>query len=323
MRKTAAAVLISLVSYSVFPLAHAQGYPEKLVRIVVPYPPGGPNDLLARVVAQGLTEKWGKQVIVDNRPGGSTTVGVAAAVRSVPDGYTLLVGSAGSLTIKANVLSKLPYDVVKDLAPVSLLAAGPFVLILHPSVPANSVKQFVALARSRPGELFFGSPGNGTGGHLSGELFKLLAKVNIVHVPYKGGGPAMNDLIGGQISLLFSDLSTGLLHAKAGRLRALAVTSATRSRIAPEIPTIAEAGVPGYDVSTWYGLFAPTGTPREILSKLSSEVANVMHLPALKSRLEAVGADPVTNTPDQFADFVKKDFAKWAKVVKEAHVQVE
>lgn len=323
MRKTAAAVLISLVSYSVFPLAHAQGYPEKLVRIVVPYPPGGPNDLLARVVAQGLTEKWGKQVIVDNRPGGSTTVGVAAAVRSVPDGYTLLVGSAGSLTIKANVLSKLPYDVVKDLAPVSLLAAGPFVLILHPSVPANSVKQFVALARSRPGELFFGSPGNGTGGHLSGELFKLLAKVNIVHVPYKGGGPAMNDLIGGQISLLFSDLSTGLLHAKAGRLRALAVTSATRSRIAPEIPTIAEAGVPGYDVSTWYGLFAPTGTPREILSKLSSEVANVMHLPALKSRLEAVGADPVTNTPEQFADFVKKDFAKWAKVVKEAHVQVE
>lgn len=323
MRKTAAAVLISLVSYSVFPLAHGQGYPEKLVRIVVPYPPGGPNDLLARVVAQGLTEKWGKQVIVDNRPGGSTTVGVGAAVRSVPDGYTLLVGSAGSLTIKANVLSKLPYDVVKDLAPVSLLAAGPFVLILHPSVPANSVKQFVALARSRPGELFFGSPGNGTGGHLSGELFKLLAKVNIVHVPYKGGGPAMNDLLGGQISLLFSDLSTGLLHAKAGRLRALAVTSATRSRIAPEIPTIAEAGVPGYDVSTWYGLFAPTGTPREILGKLSSEIANVMHLPALKSRLEAVGADPVTNTPEQFADFVKKDFAKWAKVVKEAHVRVE
>lgn len=323
MRKTAAAVLISLVSCSVFPLAHGQGYPEKLVRIVVPYPPGGPNDLLARVVAQGLTEKWGKQVIVDNRPGGSTTVGVGAAARSVPDGYTLLVGSAGSLTIKANVLSKLPYDVVKDLAPVSLLAAGPFVLILHPSVPANSVKQFVALARSRPGELFFGSPGNGTGGHLSGELFKLLAKVNIVHVPYKGGGPAMNDLLGGQISLLFSDLSTGLLHAKAGRLRALAVTSATRSRIAPEIPTIAEAGVPGYDVSTWYGLFAPTGTPREILGKLSSEIANVMHLPALKSRLEAVGADPVTNTPEQFADFVKKDFAKWAKVVKEAHVRVE
>lgn len=324
MGKTVAVVLTALAAYGVALMpAQGQDYPAKLVRIVVPYPPGGPNDLLARIVAQGLTERWGRQVIVDNRPGGSATIGVAAVSKSPADGYTLLAGSAGSMTIKASVFSKLPYDIIKDFAPITMMASGPFVMVLHPSLPATTVKQFLALARSRPGELFFGSPGTGTGGHLSGELLKILAKINIVHVPYKGGGPAMNDLLGGQISLLFSDLTTATPHVKTGRLKALGVTSEARSRVAPDIPTIAEGGVPGYEVTTWYGLFAPTGTPRDIISKLNSEINSMMHSPALMSRLEVLGADPATNTPEHFADFVKKDFMKWSNVVKTADVRAD
>lgn len=321
--KLLAGLLLTIVGSWIPAVADAQDYPTKVVRIVVPYPPGGPNDLLARIVAQELTERWGRQVIVDNRPGGAATIGVAAVARSAPDGYTLLVGSAGSMTIKASVFQKLPFDIIKDFSPISTMASGPFVMVVHPSVPAQSVKQFIALARARPGEMFFGSPGSGTGGHLSGELLKMLAKINIVHVPYKGGGPAMTDLLSGQISVLFSDLTTADAHVKAGRLRALGVTSVARSRVAPAIPTIAEGGVPGYDVLTWYGLFAPAGTPREIVAKLSAELESMMRSPALVARLESLGADPNTQRPEQFADFVKKDFAKWSAVVKAADVKVD
>ncbi|MSP97881.1 MAG: tripartite tricarboxylate transporter substrate binding protein [Betaproteobacteria bacterium] len=323
MLKGFAAAALALISYSIATLAPAQSYPAKVVRIIVPYPPGGPNDLLARIVAQALTERWGRQVIVDNRPGGSTTVGVSAVAAAAPDGYTLLVGSAGSMTIKASVFQKLPYDIIKDFAPISTIASGPFVMVLHPSLPAQTVRQFVELAKARPAEMFFGSPGSGSGGHLSGELLKLLAKIDIVHVPYRGGGPAMTDLLSGQISILFSDITTAEPHLKTGRLKALAVTSATRSRVAPNLPTIAEGGVPGYEVSTWYGLFAPTDTPREIVGRLSSELETIMRSDALISRLALLGADPSTQTPEQFADFVKRDFAKWSTVVKAANVKME
>ena len=322
MKRLAAIVCFAFVACIPF-VTLGQEYPAKVVRIIVPYPPGGPNDLLARIVAQGLTERWGRQVIVDNRPGGSTTLGVAAVARSAPDGYTFLIGSAGSMTIKASIFQKLPYDIIKDFTPITILASGPFVMVVHPSVPAQNVKEFVALAKKRPGEMFFGSPGNGSGGHLSGELLKLLAKINIVHVPYKGGGPAMTDLISGQISILFSDLTTADPHVKTGRLKALGVTSSARSPLAPTVPTIAEGGVPGYEVTTWYGLFGPASLPQEIVARLNTDLESLMRLPATVSRLESLGADPVTMPQQQFAEFISKDYAKWSAVVKTANIKVE
>ena len=327
MPKAIAIVLASMVPafllLLLLPLAHGQGYPAKLIRIIVPYPPVGPNDLLARLIAQKLTESLGVQTIVDNRAGANGIIGVEAAARSVADGYTLLMGSSGSTTIKPSLFAKLPFDPVKDFAPISLIGSGIFVMVVHPSLSVKSVGELVALARARPGELTFGSPGNGTGGHLSGELFKMMAKVDIAHVPYKGGAPALNDLLGGHIALLFSEMSIASPHVKIGRLKALAVTSATRSRIMPELPTVAETGFPEYELSIWYGLLAPTGTPREIIGRLNSELVKMMRSPEVTSRLESMGVEPLTNTPEEFADFVKKDVGKWSKVVKESGARVE
>jgi tripartite-type tricarboxylate transporter receptor subunit TctC len=321
MMRAVPAIVLAVVTAILSSPAIAQDFPNRVVRIVVPYPPGGPNDLLARIVAQGLTDRWGRQVIVDNRPGGAATIGVALVARAAPDGYTMLIGSAGSMTIKASIVSKLPYDILKDFTPVTLLASGPFVMVVHPSVPARNVGEFIALARKRPGELLFGSPGNGSGGHLSGELLNLLGKVSMVHVPYKGGGPAMADLVSGQISVLFPDITTADPFVKVGKLRLLGVTSASRSRMLPGVPTIEEGGVPGYEVSTWYGLFAPAGTPKEPIARVSSDIDALMRTPALVSRLESLGADPTPLGPEPFAEFVRKDFAKWISVVKAANVK--
>ncbi len=323
MTRMLAAAVLALACALHCPAILAQDFPNRVVRIVVPYPPGGPNDLLARILAHGLTDRWSRQVIVDNRPGGAATIGVALVSRAAPDGYTLLIGSAGSMTIKASIVPKLPYDILKDFLPVAMVASGPFVMVVHPSVPAKDVAQFIALARKRPGELLFGSPGNGSGGHLSGELLNLLGKIGMVHVPYKGGGPAMGDLVSGQISVLFPDITTAEPYVKVGKLRLLGVTSAARSRMMPSIPTIEEGGVPGYEVSTWYGLFAPAGTPREPVSRISSDVEVLMRTPALAARLESLGADATPLGPESFAEFVRKDFAKWTSVVKAANVKSE
>jgi tripartite-type tricarboxylate transporter receptor subunit TctC len=323
MRKAAVIALASVLACLTVAHAQAQPFPSKLIRIIVPFPPVGPNDLLARSIAQKMTEAFGVQTIVDNRPGANGVIGVEAVAKSPPNGYTLLIGSTGSLTIKPSLFPNLPFDPVRDFVPVSPIGSGIFVMVVHPSLGVKSVKEFVELAKSRPGELTFGSPGNGTCGHLSGEIMKMMAKLDMVHVPYKGGAPALNDLLGGQIAVLFSEISISSPHVKSGRIRALAVTSAKRSRILPDLPALSERGFPGFDVSIWYGLLAPAGTPREVVTKLNPAIVKMVRSPDVTARMESVGVEPLTFSADEFAEFVKKDVAKWAKVVKESGARVE
>ena len=312
--------------YNIFPLcaaaalafgatAVAQEYPAKPIRVVVPFPPGGGTDLMARSVMQKLGESLGATVVIDNRGGAGGTIGSDIVAKSPADGYTILIVS-GAHAINPSIYLKLPYDSVRDFAPVTMFTSGPGLLVVHPSVPAKSVKEFIALARSRPGQLNYASAGIGTPPHLAGELFKTMAGVNMVHVPYKGNGPAYTDLLGGQVSVMFPTIPTAIPHVRAGKLRALAVTTAKRTAITPELPTIAESGVPGYDVSSWYGLLAPAGTPAAVVAKLQREVARVLRLPDVSERLTPQGLDIVADTPGEFAAIIKSEIVKWAKVVK-------
>ncbi len=255
MHKITLALMLALVATALRPVA-AQTYPAKPIRFIVPFPPGGGNDLIARELSQHLTESLGQPMVVDNRPGASTLIGAEAAAKASPDGYTLFMGNNSTLTINPHLYKKLPYDAVRDFAPLSLLASAPFVLLAHPSVPAQSVKELIALARQRPGQLNFGSSGLGISTHLAGEMFKLMARVDIVHIPYKGAAPALTDLIGGQIELLFNNVISAMPHVRSGRLRALAVTSKTRSHALPQVPAVAEAGLPDYEASVWYAVLA-------------------------------------------------------------------
>jgi len=303
--------------------AAAQTYPARPMRIVVPFPAGGIADLFARVIGQKFNEAWGQPVVVDNRPGAGGNIGAEIVAKSPPDGYTLVMGSIGTHSVNVSLFSKLAYDPIRDFAPVALVMEAEGLLVLHPSVPVKSVKELIALAKARPGQVAYASAGYGTAGHLAGELFKSMARVDMVHVPYKGNVPAITDLIAGQTSLLFATMPTVLPQVQAGRLKALAVTSSARSPAAPELPTIAEAALPGYSVTNWIGLFAPVGTPRDVVVKLNGETVRTMQAPDIQKRLTLEGAKFTPRTPDEFTAFVKSEIAKWAKVVKEAGIRVD
>ena len=303
-------------------LAQAQTYPSKPIRVIVPFPPGGSTDFLARIVGQKLTAAWGQQVIIDNRPGAGGTVGAAEAARAAPDGYTLLMGAVHH-EIATSVYAKLPYDFQKDFAPITTVAIVPNVLVVNPSIPANSVKELIAHAKANPGKLNYGSAGMGTAHHLIGEQFNLQAGVEILHVPYKGSSPAVADLIGGQVSLMYDTVSSCLPHIKSGKLRPLGVTTAKRSVALPDVPTIADAALPGFEVTTWFGFVAPAKTPAEIITKLNTEIVKILNMPDVRERLLAAGSEPVGNTPEQMAAQIARETAAFAKIVKQAKLVVE
>ena len=303
--------------------ASAQSYPVKQIRFVVPFPPGGPADILARTLGQSLAETWAQQVVIDNRAGAGGNIGAEIVAKAPPDGYTMLMGFVGTHAINSSLYRTLPFDAVKDFEPVALVAVVTIILVVHPSVPVKTVKELIALAKARPGELSFGSPGNGTPQHLAGELFNTMTSVKMVHVPYKGAVPALTDLLGGRLSMIFSSMPPALPHVQSGKLRALGVTSATRSPAAPDVPTIAQSGLKGYEVINWYGVLVPAKTPKEIVGKLNGEVVRIMNLPAVKERLAAQGAETYTSTPEKFADMIRTETEKWAKVVKFSGAQLD
>jgi len=297
----------------------AQEYPARAVRLIVPFPPGGGTDYFGRILAQTLGENLGATFVVDNRGGAGGIIGTDLAARSKPDGYTILLVST-SHAINPSLHRKLPFDPVRDFAPVTMLAAGPLLLVVHPSLPARNVRELIALAKARPGMLTVASAGNGTPPHLAVELFKTLARVDMVHVPYKGNGPAYTDLISGQVPVMFPSIATALPIVKSGRVRALAVTTVARSRIAPELPTLSEAGVPGYELSSWYGLLAPAGTPATIVGRLQQEIARIFGAAELREKLMAQGVEPLANAPDAFAKALAAEIAKWNKLAQAAGI---
>jgi tripartite-type tricarboxylate transporter receptor subunit TctC len=303
--------------------AFAADYPNKPIRLVVPFSAAGTTDFLARAIAQKLGTNMGTTVIVDNRPGAGGNIGSDIVAKADPDGYTLLLGTVGTHAINASLYKKMPYDTVKDFAPITLVASVPNIVVVHPSVPAKSIKELLALAKAKPGNLTFASSGNGSSIHLSGELFKSMAGVDMLHVPYKGSGPAVADLVGGQVNLMFDNMPSSLPHVKSGRLRAIAVTGAKRSPAVPDLPTIAESGVPGYDSVAWFGVLAPAGTPPAIVKKLNAEIIKVLKSPDVAQRLSSQGAEPAYNTPEQFSAYIKTEMGKWAKVVKASGAQVD
>jgi len=317
--KLAAALLATIAVAAGLP-AGAQQYPSGPIRIVVPFPPGGGTDILARLIGQKLTESWGQPVVIDNRAGASGTLGTAVVAKAAPDGHTALIVPAGYAG-NPGLYKRLPYDQARDLAPVSWLASGPLVLVVHPSFPAKSIKELIALGRARPGELDFGSAGPGTLPHLSAELFSSMSGVKMVHIPYKGAGAAVADLLAGRVPIYFMNILQSLQLVKNGKLRALGVTTPQRSPIAPEIPAIAEAGLKGYDMTNWYGLLVPAATPRAALAKLNAEVARILKLPELKSRLADDGMVVVASSPEQFAEFLARETAKFTKVIEAAGIR--
>ena len=302
--------------------AHAQTWPNKPVKIILPFPPGGSTDLLAREVALGLTNANGQQFVVENKPGAGSTLGTAFVAKAPPDGYTFLFTSS-HYAIVATLYKNLPYDAKKDLAPVSMVADIPVVLVANAAVPAKNVQELIALAKSKPGTLNFASSGAGGVAHLSGELFKALAGVDLRHVPYKGGAPAMQDLLGGHVQLMFDAISTSLPNIRAGKLHALAWTGKTRSPILPDLPTIAESGVPGYASAAWFAMFAPAGTPKDIVQKLSTQVKTIVANPALRERQLGLGVDLVGSTPEALETQLSEEIVKWAKVIKDSGAQAE
>ena len=307
----AAAAVLSLT-----PLAHAQSYPSRPIRIVVPFSPGGAADVPARILGQKLSETLGQQIIIDNRPGAGSTIGAELVAKAAPDGYTLLF-LTNTHFVSAALYKKLAYDALNDFVPITEIGNAPNVLVVHPSLPARSVKELIALARSMPGKIDYASSGNGSSQHLFGALFLSMTGTNMMHIPYKGSGPAATDLISGQVQVGFPGIAIALPHVTSGRLRALGVTSATRSPELPNVPTIAEAGVKGYDATLWLGLAAPKGTPREIIARLHSEIVRTLKMPEVRKSLLASGTETsFQETPDKFGAFLKAEMVKWAKVVK-------
>ena len=313
----------ALVSVALFAFpALAQDYPSRPVRLVVPFAAGGPNDIIARLVGGRLSEALGQPIVVENRPGAGGNIGTDFVAKAPPDGYTLLSAGPGSLIINP-LLGSVPYDTARDFAPVSLMASAPNVLVVHPSVPAKSVKELIALARARPRQLNYASGGPGSTPHLSGALFAVMAGIDIVHVPYKGTGPASADLLGGQVQMAFFGIPPLLPHIKSGKLRALAVTGMRRSPELPEVPTMHEAALPGYEVSPWYGLLAPAGTSRAIITRLNAEVARVVRSADMKEKLAVQGAEAAGGTPEEYAAVIRADTATWARVIRDAGIRGE
>ena len=289
------------------------------MRVIAPSSPGSGIDFVGRFVAQGLTESTGQQFIVDNRAGAGGNIGAETAAKAAPDGYTLFLGTSTHV-INVSLYNRLNYDIVRDFTPISRLTNGFYVIVVHPSVPVRNVKELIALAKAKPGQLNFASAGNGNATHLAGELFKSIARVDIVHVPYKGSGPALVDLVSGQVQLMFSNFTAALPHIKSGKLRALAVTGGQRTRSAPDIPTVIESGLPGYTVTSWYGLLAPARTPQSVIAKLNSEIVKTLQQPGIKDRLAADGAEAAADTPAEFEALIKSEIAKWEKVIKSAGI---
>jgi len=301
----------------------AQGYPTKPVRMIVHFPPGGPTDIVARAVAQKLTDAWGQQFVIDNRPSAGGIIGVELVARAVPDGHTLLFGTGGSMAIMPALGTKLPYDVNKDFAPISLVVINPQILVFHPSFPPNSVKELVAYAKSRPGKINYASVGPGSPQHLGVELLKSMTGIDLVHIPYKGSAPALTDVLAGQISLMFNSMPTVLQHIRGGKLKGIAVGSAKRSPAMPDTPTVAESGVPGFDYVTWYGMFAPAATPKTIIAKLNAEVVKILGERELSQRLAVQGADPSPSTPEQLGRYMLEEQNRWRKVIKSANLKLD
>ena len=305
-------------------LAHAQAYPAKSVRILVGFAPGGSTDVTARIIAQELTKLWNQQVVVDNRPGASGMIGAELAAKAPPDGYTLLVSPQTSIVVAPLLFQKMAYDASKDFATVGVVGSSPQLLVLHPSLPPKNFREFAAFAKANAKQLAFGSGGIGSTPHLAGELLNLSLQIRMVHVPYKGENPALADVLGGQLPLMFSNLPVALPHAKAGKLRALAVTSLQRSQIAPEYPTVVESGIPDFDTATWSGLYAPAATPRELVARVSADVSKVCSLPEVRQRMLGQGIDyGMHATPDAHAAYVKSEILRWGNVIREAGVRAE
>jgi len=296
--------------------AHADTYPSKTIRFVVPYPAGGPLDAVARLLAQKVSDSMKHTVIVDNRAGAGGNIGADFVAKSAPDGYTLLMGAVATHAINPTLYSNIPYDAARDFIPVTQIASTPNVLVVNPSLPVTTVAEFIAYAKAHPGKLNFGSGSTGSAGHLAGELFKAMAGVEMTHVPYKGAAPAMTDLIGGRIDLMFDNLASSLAQVKAGKIRAIAVTTAQRSPLAPELPTIAESGLPGFDINTWFGLFVPARTPPDVVARLHDEFVKALSAPEVRSRMLELGAEPVGSTPQQFAAYIESEAAKYARIIK-------
>ena len=316
------AILAAIASPFAVP-AHAQSYPAKPIRMLIGFPPGGGTDIVGRIVGQKLSENLGQQILPENRGGATGMIAAELAAKAAPDGYTIMMAHIAAITILPSLYPKMAYDASRDFAPITLAAIGPNLLVVHPSVPAKSVKELIALAKARPGQLHYASPGSGSVQHLSAELFKLQAKVDMLHVPYKGSGQSIVDLIAGHVQLNFDSVPPVLPHARQGRLRALAVTSEKRSTLMPEIPTVNESGVPGFDMGTWWGLVAPAAVSKDVVARLHAETVKVLKLPDVRERLGNVGAEPGANTPEQFGAFIRSETAKYARIVREAKIKIE
>ena len=313
-------LLITVAAFVISP-AIAETWPTRPIRFIVPFAPGGGGDVVGRIIGQRMSEQFGKPLVIDNRAGGGGTLGCELAAKAAPDGYTLLLGNVGPIAVGPALYPKLAYDPVRDFAPVTMIASFPNLLVANPGLPFKTVPELVAYAKSRPGTLNFASAGAGTSTHLAGELFKSVAGIDVVHVPYKGGAAAMTDIIAGQVAYYFGTMPSSMPLAKAGKLRALAVTSLTRSPAAPEVPTIAESGYPKFETAAWYGLMFPTGTPREIVARTNAATMVVLALPDIRERLVHEGSEPLGSTPAQFGAYIKAEIAKWSGVVKAANLK--
>ena len=316
--------LIAVIALaSLATVAQAQAWPSKPIKWVVPFAPGGTTDILARTVGEKLSVAFGVPVIIENKPGAGGGVGAEFTAKSAPDGYTIMGGTISTHAINASLYKDLQYDPVKDFVPVMLIARVPNMLVVNPNVPAKNVAELIALLKKNPGKYTFASSGNGTSQHLSGELFKTMTGVDMQHIPYKGSPPALQDVVGGSVSMTFDNITTAWPLARNGNLRAIAVTTAKRSSIAPDVPTLAESGLPGYEVGSWQGVFAPAGTPPEIVKRLNAEMVKIVNMPDVKEKLTALGAEPVGNTPEEFSAMVKAEVVKWADVVKKSGAKVD
>ena len=302
--------------------AVSDAYPCKQIRFVVPYPPGGASDATARLIGQKLSVDWGSQVIVDNRPGANGNIAADMVAKSPGDGCTMLMGNVGPNAISASLYPKLPFDVVKSFAPVTLTTTVPIVLLVNPALPIKNVKELIAYAKANPNKINFASAGNGSSNHLTGEMFKSASGIDIVHVPYKGDAPAMTDLMGGQVAMMFTTIVAAMPHVSSGKLRAIAIASSKRSSAMPDLPTIDESGVPGFNSSSWGGILFPSGTPNEVVTKMHGGVVKVLKMPDVKEKLNAMGAEVVGNSPEEFSDYIKAETVKWAKVVKTSGASV-
>jgi len=317
-----ALIAIGLMVVSI-PFALAQGYPNKPIRLIVPFPPGGGNDVIGRIIAQKLTERFGQQVVVDNRAGANGIVGLQALMQAPPDGYTIGVAAAGPMAVNPSLYDKLPYDSLKDFAYVTNMVIFPLILITHPSVPVKTTQELVNLAKAKPKQIFFATPGSGNSAHLAGELLNSMANIQTVHVPYKGQGPAMADLVTGQVQMMFASIPSVLAQVKSGQVNAIAMGSAKRVPSLPDIPTLSESGVPGFEAYSWVGILAPAKTPKDIITKLNKEIVDILKQKDVADMLNQQGALPVGDTPEQFAAYVKAEINKWGAVVKSANIKAD